>query len=435
MRLTNSLLTLSMAALMATAYGQNPNLPPSAPTGGGTAAQGAGQNQVQSSAPVVTRYAGGGEGAPYQPQGANRNAPQNVNPGRPGTINYVEGSATLNGAPLSPASVGVAEMKPGQFVQTTKGKVEILLTPGIFLRLDDNSAVEMITPNLDHIELELEQGRAEVEVDQISKSNYILIDQKDGGTQLLQSGLYEFNANKSTMRVFEGKAAVYPGTGVAPAAGAAAVNTATNDEDTDASPQEANYAKEKGIIVKGGHQLPVSDSPGKPKGFDKKQVEEEDSLYRWSSLRSQYLEEANLDLASAYDGGGDAAEGWAWDPELYSYTWLPGDGLFWNPFGFGFYSPYYVFGGGFIYGGGWGGWGYGGGWGRGYGGYGWRGYHGTYGHPGIGGGGRVGGFRGGSGGGFHGASGGFHGGGGGGGFHGGGGGGGGFHGGGGGGHR
>ena len=38
-----------------------------------------------------------------------------------------------------------------------------------------------------------------------------------------------------------------------------------------------------------------------------------------------------------------------WDPWMMDYTWLPYDGIFMDPFGFGFYSPWYLYGGGFIY--------------------------------------------------------------------------------------
>ena len=34
---------------------------------------------------------------------------------------------------------------------------------------------------------------------------------------------------------------------------------------------------------------------------------------------------------------------------MMDYTWLPYDGMFMDPFGFGFYSPWYLYGGGFIY--------------------------------------------------------------------------------------
>jgi hypothetical protein len=293
---------------------------------------------------------------------------QGMNQAVPGTLNYVEGSVTLNGQALSNHSVGSAIVQPGQFLQTGEGKAEILLTPGVFLRLDSRSALMMVTPDLTHTEVELERGRATVEVDQIYKQNYILIDQKSGGTQLLQPGLYEFDANRNTMRVFDGKAAVFAGTG-----------THGDEEPT----------HQRAVIVKGGHELVVSDQLGKPYGFNKNAVADGDSLYRWSSLRSEYLGEANLELAQQYAGNPGFSAGWAWDPYFYGYTWLPGDGLFWNPFGWGFYSPYYIWGGGFIYGRGFRG---------GYGGYG--GFRGGYaGHAGFAGGG--GGFHGGGGGGGH----------------------------------
>jgi len=307
---------------------------------------------------------------------------QSANPARPGTLNYIEGQASIDGRQISHKSVGTAELEAGQYLATADGKVEILLTPGVFLRLDNNSMVKMISPNLTHTEVELQRGRASVEADQLYPQNTILIDQKGGQTQLLKNGLYEFNADKNTVRTFDGKAAVYPG--------------------------DSLVSKVKPIDVKGGRQLALNGEPLKPKGFDKDHSESQDDLYRWSSLRSQYLGEANIDLAAQYAGYGPGFggfnPGWYWDSSLYAYDWLPGGGPFWSPFGFGFYSPYYLYGGGFVYGRGF--------FGRGYG------FRGGYGFSGA----RSAGFAGRSvgGGGFGGGGfggGGFHGGGGGGGGH------------------
>jgi hypothetical protein len=308
-------------------------------------------------------------------QNANTNTPS------PGTLNYIEGQASIEGRPLSSKSVGNTTLEAGQVLATANGKAEMLLTPGIFLRLGDNSAVQMVSPNLTHTEVKLEQGRANIEVDEIHPQNAILIDLGNGQTRLLKNGLYAFNATNSTVRVMDGKASVYP------------------DADL-----QANV---KPIAVKGSHQLALNGESLEPQHFNKDKAAA-DPLYQWSSLRSEYLGAANLDLAQQYAGYDSFYPGWYWAGGPFGYTWLPGDGLFWNPFGYGFYSPYYIRGGGFIYGG----------YGRGF--YG-RGFYG---------GGYRGGYRGGvraEGAGFHGGgAGGFHGGGGGGGgFHGGGGGGGG----------
>ena len=267
---------------------------------------------------------------------------QGANPARPGTLNYIEGQASLEGQQLSAKSVGHAELQTGQYLATATGKAEILLTPGIFLRLDNNSTVKMVSPDLTHTEVELTQGRASVEVDQIYKQNTILVDLKAGQTQLLKNGLYEFDAAVGTVRVYDGKAAVF----------------------TSLTPQ----ANEKPIDVKGGKQLTLVGESVRPVGFNKDQVAANDPLYKWSSLRSSYLGEGNINLASTYGGGSGYAPGWAWDQAAYDYTWLPGgDSFFFSPFGYGFYSPYYIGGGGFIYGG--------------YGGYrgGYGGYRGDYG--------------------------------------------------------
>jgi hypothetical protein len=300
---------------------------------------------------------------------------QTANQARPGTLNYIEGQASIEGRPITPNSVGNTVLESGQYLATANGKAEILLTPGIFLRLGGNSTVQMVSPNLTKTEIKIEQGRVNVEVDQLYKQNVILIDMKNGQTQLLQNGLYAFDAGSSTVRVFDGKAAVYPGANL--------------------------QADVKPIDVKGGHQLALTGELVKPQSFDKNQAQSQDDLYRWSSLRSEYLGEANIGLAEEYAGASGFYPGWYWAGGPYGYTWLPGDGLFWNPYGYGFYSPWYLYGGGFIYGR----------YGRGIypyrGGFGYRG--GIAAHPSPA-------FRGGGAG-----AGGFHGGGGGGGFHGGGG--------------
>ena len=139
----------------------------------------------------------------------NPSAPK-TNNARPGTINYVEGQATLNGQTLTSQSVGSAEVAPGQTVTTLNGKAEILLTPGVFLRLGDNSAVTMVSPDLTKTEVQLDRGTAEVEVDLLYKQNDLLVDQGPAQTKLLKGGLYAFDATNNSMRGFDGEAAVSP---------------------------------------------------------------------------------------------------------------------------------------------------------------------------------------------------------------------------------
>jgi hypothetical protein len=243
----------------------------------------------------------------------------NANLARPGTINYVEGQATLAGHSIDARSVGSSELQVGQSLETTSGRAEVLLTPGVFLRIDNNSSVRMVSPGLTHTEIALDRGHAEVEADQLYKENDLIIDQDQAHVKLLKPGLYDFDASGRDVRVFDGKARV---------SGAFAV---------------------KSLTLKGGHELAFNGDAVKPAKFDRKSAHND--FYNWNSLRSQYLGEANVQLASQYAGYDSFAPGWFWDPYLAGYTWLPGDGFFWNPFGYGFYSPYYLYRGGYVYGG------------------------------------------------------------------------------------
>jgi hypothetical protein len=317
---------------------------------------------------------------------------QDQNSARPGTINYIEGQVAIDGQVVRSSAQGTIDAQTGQVITTGNGRAEVLLTPGVFLRMGKNSAVKMISPDLTQTVVGLERGHADIEVDQIYKQNNIVVVNKGVQTRLLQTGLYAFTAATGTatgaatgaqpglVQVFDGKAVVFDG------------NTPGQVERS----LTASMPSEKPTIVKGGHELALTGDGGKPEHFDKNTAQ--NPLYNWSSLRSEYLGEANMQVASEYAGGyaGGAGygPGWFWNEGLLGYTWLPGEGAFLNPFGYGFYSPYYLYGGGAR---------------LGYGGYGGYGRLGGYGRRGFAGGGYIataGGFRGAAVSGFHGGGGG-----------------------------
>jgi hypothetical protein len=236
----------------------------------------------------------------------------------PGTVNYVEGQVSIGSQELDSRSIGSAGLQAGQSLTTRAGKAEILLTPGVFLRVGANSSVDMVSPSLTNTQISLNQGEAMVEVAEIHPENDIRIATPGMTAELLKTGLYDFDLNQQQLRVFDGKAEV----------------------------QVAG----KHTDVKGGHELSLApDARLKTTGFDKKAYEDSD-LFRWSSLRSDYLAEANVDAARAYVVGGWGpwgpgwwGAGWYWDPWWDAYTFIPGDGIFFSPFGWGFYSPWFVY--------------------------------------------------------------------------------------------
>jgi hypothetical protein len=182
----------------------------------------------------------------------------------------------------------------------------------------------MISPSLTNTEIGIDEGEASVEVTEIHKQNDIRIDADGVTTELVKNGFYDFDTARNQVLVLDGEAIV--------------------DENG------------RHVKVKGGHELTLNQESAKPQGFDKKNYESSD-LYDWSSLRSAYLAEANVDAAPGYIYGGGFGpgwygSGWYWDPWFSAYTFIPGDGIFYSPFGWGFYSPFFAFDAPFFFDGG-----------------------------------------------------------------------------------
>src|ERR1700739_3944455 len=171
----------------------------------------------------------------------------------PGTLNYVEGQASMGDQTLDSKSVGMAELQNGQVLETGEGKAEVLLTPGVYLRLGSHSSVKMVSNSLTNTQVSLREGEVMLEVDQLYKENFIHISQPGGDTRVVKVGLYDFDANHQIVRVFDGKAIV--------------------------------SADERNTTVKKGHEVALNSARLKAVDFNKKELPQGDDLYRWSGLR------------------------------------------------------------------------------------------------------------------------------------------------------
>lgn len=245
---------------------------------------------------------------PQMPQASTMSA-------RPGAINYIEGAAYLDGNPISAQSLGRTFMDSNQVLNTTVGKAEILLTPGVFLRIGDNSAVRMVSPALTNTQVELTRGEAMIEVAQLVKDNNIQILDHGAFVKLDKTGIYRLTADAApTAAVIEGKA------------------------DLSFGDKHVELDRGREVIIAGNL---------KPEKFDTKR---EDDLYAWSNVRSEY--DAGASYAAAKSivvnnyggfgyGGFGYGPGWFWDGGWNTWAWMPGAYAY-SPFGWGFFGPAYL---------------------------------------------------------------------------------------------
>jgi hypothetical protein len=229
----------------------------------------------------------------------------------PGTVNYTEGQVSVDGQPVAPHASGNL-LQPGQVLDTaSNGYAEVLLTPGAFLRVGNNSEVKIINAGLVNTSVQLTRGEAMVEVDQLIKNSNLTVNVANATVQPEKKGLYDINADQNAVRVLDGKANV--------------VENAT----------VKSVGKDDEVLLNG--------EPLKKADFDTKMVKSE-PLYTWSEARSQYESQANLSAANyVIANGGWYGPGWYWDPYWSFYAFVPGSGFLYSPFGWGFYSPRFIY--------------------------------------------------------------------------------------------
>ena len=228
---------------------------------------------------------------------------------RVGSIDYVEGKAFVDGRATSGTRTQLPILDNGQSLSTADGHAEMLLTPGVFLRLDAHSNIRLVNAGLIDTRLRLDQGAAILEVDNLHKDNLIRVDVGAGTVRILKNGLYRFSASPAAVEVFSGQ-----------------VEAAGQD-----------------VQLKAGKHRQIAFAPVPT--ISKFKSPSDDDLSRWSRVRSQYEAEASVASAQyVFDVGGPwAYADWMWNPWYSTWTWFPASGMWMNPYGFGLVSPWMAY--------------------------------------------------------------------------------------------
>jgi len=239
---------------------------------------------------------------------------QSVISAKAGVVHYTEGDVTV-GTGTAATQVEMktggryTELKDGQELATGEGRAEILLNPGVFLRVGENSSIKMISTRLSDTRLELTRGVALVEVAEVSKDNSVTVLVKDTAVTFSKMGLVRMDVD-SGIRVYKGEAQVM----------------------AEGTPQ----------ILKEGREMQFAAGNVVAK-FDAKVG---DPLYRWANRRAEYLAMANIASANmarqSYGSSiySTAAGGWYYNQFYGMMTYLPGgNGMYRSPFGYIYYSP------------------------------------------------------------------------------------------------
>jgi len=180
---------------------------------------------------------------------------QRVISAKAGLVFFVQGRVAVEGGLLS-AGEHFRQLKNGESLSTQRGRVEVLLNPGVVLRMGDMSRLHMDDVKLTDACVSLESGSAVVTVSYILKTDLVRL--LAGGSVIVmkREGVYRLDVAQGRLRVFSGRAEVRRDDGSA--------------------------AK---ITVRRGQAVSLDDGL-KITQFD---VKDTDGLQRWASARSSRM--------------------------------------------------------------------------------------------------------------------------------------------------
>jgi len=89
---------------------------------------------------------------------------QKVVSARAGLITYLQGPAYIDGKRVVLKTARFPQMHDGETLSTRRGRAELLLSPGIVLRLAENAQVRMDDTRLSDTRITLQQGEALIEI-------------------------------------------------------------------------------------------------------------------------------------------------------------------------------------------------------------------------------------------------------------------------------
>ena len=125
-------------------------------------------------------------------------AAQHIISARAGYVNHWQGAVRLPSSPDGKVERQIAE---GQSVTTERGRLELLLTPGSFLRLDRYSTVRLLSSRLADVRVELVSGTAMLEVNETRKGTSIVMLWRAHAIPIKRTGLYRSEAAQDSLRV------------------------------------------------------------------------------------------------------------------------------------------------------------------------------------------------------------------------------------------
>jgi hypothetical protein len=128
---------------------------------------------------------------------------------RSGVIHFFEGAVYLNDLPLESRLGKYSTMPQGAELRTADGRAEVLLTPGVFLRMGDHSVIRMAANDLGNTQVELRSGHIIIDSGEPNPNTSVSLIYSRWRVHLQEKGIYRMDSDPAHLWVREGKAEAF----------------------------------------------------------------------------------------------------------------------------------------------------------------------------------------------------------------------------------
>jgi hypothetical protein len=133
-----------------------------------------------------------------------------------GVIHFFEGNVYLGDQSLKAHLGKYPSIPQGGELRTADGRAEVLLTPGVFLRMGERTAIRMVANDLADTRVELEAGSVVVDSGEPNLNTSVSMMYKNWRVHVLDKGVYRIDSDPPRLWVRQGQAEVFAGVGGQP---------------------------------------------------------------------------------------------------------------------------------------------------------------------------------------------------------------------------
>lgn len=125
-----------------------------------------------------------------------------------GTLHFAEGTVLIDGQQVDHRPAVFPSIPQGSTLGTEKGRAEVLLTPNVVLRLDEDSAIRLASNSLIDTRIEFLRGSIIVDSMNAPDAPPVTITYQLSAVRFTKPGIYRIDADTGVLQAYTGEAKV-----------------------------------------------------------------------------------------------------------------------------------------------------------------------------------------------------------------------------------